>query len=124
MRRIPVISGVFVAAALTVAACGGTPSGSSLPTVPAINLPSGAIPSITIPTIPPLGSFAIPSFAFPSFDAHADRDLEAKFPAQIGGQPVKNVQSVNFISFMQAFAGDDPEELAQEQAFVQLLTNN
>jgi hypothetical protein len=127
MRRIPVVSGLFVAAAFSVAACGGTATPSGLPTVPAI--PSGAIPSISIPSIdipsiPPLGSFAIPSFAFPSFNTNADPDLAAKFPTQIGGQPVTDVTTVNFVEFMTAFAGDTPEDQTRLQAFMQLLDNN
>jgi hypothetical protein len=129
MRRIPVVSGALVTAGLLLAACGGTASPSNLPTVPAINLPSNlpTIPPINmsnLPTIPPLGSFAIPSFAFPSFNTNSDPELAAKFPTQIGGQPVKDVQTVNFIEFMTAFSGDDPEEMTKVQAFVQLLANN
>ena len=58
MRMLPIRSGIFVAAVLAVAACGG---GTTTPTVPAVNVPSIAIPSIAIPTLPS-GSFAIPSF--------------------------------------------------------------
>ena len=42
MRRLPVLSGALVGAALVVAACGG---GSTTPTVPPVNVPSLAIPS-------------------------------------------------------------------------------
>ena len=78
--------------------------------------------------MPPLGSFeipsfAIPSFAFPSFNTNADPELAAKFPTQVGGQPVTDVQTVNFMEFFSAFGGGDAYEQARIQAFVQLLAS-
>jgi len=122
MRKFPVVTGVFVAATLAVAACGGSsPAASTLPTIPAV--PSLAIPSFAIPSLN-LGSFAIPSIAFPSFNANADPTLAAKFPTQVGGQPVTGVQTVNFVAFFQALAGDDESSASQLQSFVQLLGTN
>lgn len=121
MRRLPLLSGLAVAGALVIACGGNGPAASNA--VPSIAVPSIALPSFALPSFD-LSSFAIPSFAFPSFNTNADPELAAKFPQQIGGQPVTDVQTVNFITFMQAFAGDDPEEATKLQAFVQLLNNN
>jgi hypothetical protein len=122
MRKLPVVSVVLAGAALAVAACGGT-AASNVPTIPP--LPSGVtLPSlpVAIPTLP--GSFAIPSNLFPSFDSNADPTLAAKFPTQVGGQPVTDIQTVNFISFFQAFSEGDAYATARLQAFVGLLGSN
>lgn len=143
MRRIPVASAALGAVALVAAACGGGgPAATALPTVPPVNIPSGAVPSVTIPSVaipsisipsgidipslPPLGgSFAIPSFVLPSFNANADPELAAKFPTTVDGNPVTRVETVNFVEFFQAFGGlGSPDQAAKFQAFVQLLANN
>ncbi|HEY5520883.1 MAG TPA: hypothetical protein VIK08_09500 [Candidatus Limnocylindrales bacterium] len=123
MRTLLVRSGILVAAALAVAACGGT----ATPTVPPVNVPSIAIPSIAIPSIPPillpsgaLPSIAIPSFAFPSFNTNADPALAARFPTQVAGQPVTNVQTVRFMDFLTLLGSDDQTTLT---AFTQALTS-
>ena len=136
MRKFPVVSGMFVAGALVVAACS---SGSTSPTVPPVPtvppIPSISIPTvppISIPTVPPIpsisipnGSFALPSFAFPSFNTNADPDLAAKFPTQVGGEPVTNVETVNFMEFFTAFGGlGDAYAQAHMQALVALLSSN
>jgi hypothetical protein len=121
MRKLPVVSGVFVAGALAVAACGGSNPASTAPSIPP--LPSFAVPSFAIPSFP-TGSFAIPSFAFPSFNANADPDLAARFPKTVAGQPVTNVVTYNFVELFTAFGGGDAESQAKLQAFVQLLANN
>src|SRR6476659_3114367 len=107
MRRLPVLSGVLAAAALSVAACGGTPAASSLPTIPPINVPT--LPPINVPTIPPLGSFTIPSFAIPSFAG--DAALVAKFPTPINGLTVSPPQAALYAEILAAFGGQ--EEAAQ-----------
>src|SRR6476659_2714069 len=113
MRRLPVLSGVLAAAALSVAACGGTPAASSLPTIPPINVPT--LPPINVPTIPPLGSFTIPSFAIPSFAG--DQELVAKFPKTINGQTVSPPESALHAEIFASFGG--AEEAAQ---FAQAMT--
>jgi len=126
MRRLPVLSGALVGAALVVAACGG---GSTTPTVPPVNVPSLAIPSLAIPsiTIPsiaipslPTGSFVLPSFAFPSFETNADPALAARFPAQVGGQPVTGVQTFRFMDFLTLFGSADPTRTSE---FTQAMTS-
>lgn len=125
MRKLPVISGVLVAGAMAVAACGGAASPTTgpinVPTLPPINLPTLPpinLPSIAIPSLP-IGSFAIPSFAFPSFDTNADPQLAAMFPTQVGGQPVTEVQTFNYLQFVSAFGGAGADST---QAFVAALT--
>jgi hypothetical protein len=73
---------VALAAALVLAACGGS-SPTVVPTqaVP----PESSSPPIEIPTFD-LGTFAVPSFALPSFSR--DAELEAMLPDSIGGQAV------------------------------------
>ena len=120
MRTLLVRSGILVAAALAVAACGGT----AAPTVPPVNVPSIAIPSIAIPSIaiPPivLPSGALPSIAFPSFNTNADPALAARFPTQVAGQPVTNVQTVRFMDFLTLLGSTDPTTTS---AFTQALTS-
>jgi hypothetical protein len=121
MRKLPVVTGVFVAAALVVAACGG----SSTPTVPAVNrpsLPAVNLPS-SLPTLPPINlpsslpsfqipsSFALPSFAIPSFNG--DPDLAAKFPKTIGGATVSTPETALYADLF-AFGGNT--ESAQQFA--------
>jgi hypothetical protein len=110
MRTLPIRSGILVAAALAVAACGGT----ATPTVPTVNVPSIAIPSIAIPTLPG-GSIAIPTF-----DTNADPALAARFPTQVAGQPVTNVQTVRFMDFLTLLGSSDP---AQATAFTQAMAS-
>jgi hypothetical protein len=109
------IRGGLVVAALLFAACGGTPAA----TVPPINVPT--IPPITVPTIPPidlpslpidLPSFSIPSITIPSFVP--DPVIDAAFPAQIDGQPLKNKTSANFMTLLVTFE-TEPENI---QSFV------
>ena len=120
MPTLPIRSGILVAAMLAVAACGGT----ATPTVPPINVPSIAIPSIAIPSIAiptlPGGSIAIPTFALPSFDTNADPALAARFPTQIAGQPVTDIQTVRFMDFLTLLGSSDP---AQATAFTQAMAS-
>jgi hypothetical protein len=114
MRRLPVLSGVFVAGALAVAACsGGTPAASSVPTVPP-TVPPTSIPSIALPTLP-TGSFVIPSFV-------SDTDLDSRFPTTVNGKPVTHSPSASFLLFVQSLGGPDAQ--ANIQAYVTLLQNN
>jgi len=103
MRMLPIRSGIFVAAVLAVAACGG---GTTTPTVPAVNVPSIAIPSIAIPTLPS-GSFAIPSF-----ETNADPALAARFPTQVAGQPVTDVTTYRFMDLLNEWNSSQPAQLA------------
>jgi len=124
MRKLPILSGALVGAALLVAACGG---GSTTPTVPPVNVPSLAIPSFVIPTLPPVpsiaiptlpsGSFAIPSFAIPSFNG--DPTLAASFPKTVGGQTVSQVQTALYAELFSAFGGGNSEDA---QRFAQSMT--
>lgn len=118
MRKLPVVTGVFVAGALAVAACGG----SSTPTVPAVTLPS--VPPVNVPTLPPINlpsslpsfeipsSFVLPSFAIPSFNG--DPDLAAKFPKTIGSATVSTPQTALYADVFASFGGDT--ETAQQFA--------
>jgi hypothetical protein len=141
MRKLPVVTGVFIAGALAVAACSGTATPTlpavnvptlppiNLPTLPPVNLPT--LPPINLPTLPPLGSFAIPSFAIPSFsipsfaipsfDANADPALAAKFPTTINGSPVTNVTTYNLVQFMTAISQANPNSAQQLQQLVTVL---
>ena len=131
MRKLPVLSGTVVGAALLVAACGG---GSTTPTVPPVNVPSLAIPSLAIPSIAipslaipsfaiptlPSGSFSLPSFAgFPSFETNADPTLAAEFPTQVSGQPVTNVETSRYMDLLNLLASDHPEQIQGFQAAMQ-----
>ena len=115
MRTLLVRSGILVAATLAVAACGGT----ATPTVPPVNVPSIAIPSIAIPSIL-LPSGALPSIAIPSFNTNADPALAARFPTQVAGQPVTNVETVRFMDFLTLLGSDDQTKLT---TFTQALTS-
>ncbi|HEY7024029.1 MAG TPA: hypothetical protein VH371_03615 [Candidatus Limnocylindrales bacterium] len=129
MRKLPVVSGVFIAGALAVAACSGT----TTPTVPPINVPT--LPPVNVPTLPPINlpslslgsfslpSFSIPSFSIPSYDANADPALAAKFPTTINGAPVTDLTTVNFVQFFSAFSQTDPNSQAQMQQLVTVLQN-
>lgn len=124
MRKLPVVSGALFAAAMVVAACGGTAAPTVPPvTIPSLAISSFAIPSISIPSIAiptlPSGSFAIPSFAFPSFETNADPTLAAQFPTQVGGQPVTNVTTSRYMDFLVAFDSDHPEQIQAFQAAMQ-----
>ena len=123
MRKLSVVSGVFVAAALIVAACGGTASPTSpavniptlapvnVPSLPPVNLPSIAIPSLSLPSFQIPSSFALPSFAIPSFTG--DPDLAAKFPKTIGGAEVSTPETALYADLF-AFGGNN--ETAQQFA--------
>jgi len=116
MRKLPVLSGAFVAAALVVAACTGT----TTPTIPPVNIPSLAVPSFAIPSIA-IGSFAIPSFAIPSFAIPSftgDPTLAAKFPTTVGGKTVSPPQTALYASIFTAFGGS-----YDSQRFVQAMTS-
>lgn len=125
MRKLPVLSGVFVAASLVVAACSGTTTPTiqpiNVPTLPPINLPT--LPPINLPTLPPInlpsfpiGSFALPSFAIPSFNG--DPDLAAKFPTTIGSATVSTPQTA---LYSELFALGGNTESAQQ--FVAAMTS-
>ena len=104
--------------ALIAAGCGGTPTASSLPTIPPINVPSFALP--TIPPLPSgmeIPSFEIPSFSIPSFPP--DPAIVAAFPAQIDGQPLSEIESANFLAAIQVFA--TPEQVQQFMAGMQAI---
>jgi hypothetical protein len=130
MRKLPIVSGAMVAAALVVAACGGTASPTVAPVVvPSVaipTIPAVVVPSIAIPTVPAIGatfaipSFTIPSFAIPSFTSNADPALGAAFPTTIGGQPVTGVKTYLYIEFLNAFESDHPERIL---AFQQAMTS-
>lgn len=118
MHKLPVRSGLILAAVFAVAACGG----SSTPTAPPVTVPSIAIPSIAIPSfaIPSIalpsfalpsglgGSFAIPSFVIPSFDTNADPALAAMFPQTVGGQPVTDIRTYSYAQFLALLSAGDP----------------
>jgi hypothetical protein len=118
MHKLPVRSGLILAAVFAVAACGG----SSTPTAPPVTVPSIAIPSIAIPSfaIPSIafpsfalpsglgGSFVIPSFVIPSFNTNADPALAAMFPQTIGGEPVTSLQTYSYAEFLALLASGDP----------------
>jgi hypothetical protein len=74
-----------------------TPSSQAQPTASSQPQPTGVSGSV-----PPF-SFVIPSFV-------PDTTLEAAFPTEIDGQPVTEVESVNFLSFLQALE-TDPERI-------------
>ena len=99
-KRFLVISVAVVGALL--AACGGTPTTSSRPGTSLAPLPSIAVPSLEIPnfSVPPIG---VPSFA-------PDADLEALFPATVGGHPLE-VTSAKGQDVVAAFGGNNPEEI-------------
>ena len=104
MRKLPVLSGALVGAALVVAACGG---GSTTPTVPPVTIPSFSIPSISIPSIS-IPSFAIPSFATGSFALPSfagDPTLAAKFPTTVGGKAVTPPHTALYSSIFESFGG-------------------
>ena len=108
MRHSPVrLLALSFASLGLVAACGGAPAASGVPTLPP--LPSIAVPSIALPSIA-LPSIALPSIAIPSFAP--DPVIEGVFPSEIDGQPVTDVQSANFLTVLQAL-GTDAEIVAQ-----------
>jgi hypothetical protein len=115
MRKLPVVSGVFVTGALLVAACGGT----AAPTVPPVTIPSIAIPSFAIPSLG-LGSFQIPSFAIPSFNG--DPDLAAKFPKTINGATVSPPQTALYSEVFAALGGAE-DALKFNQAMAAIGVN-
>jgi hypothetical protein len=125
MRKLHVVPGVLVAAALVVAACSGTTTPTiqpiNVPTLPPINLPT--LPPINLPTLPPInlpsfpiGSSALPSFAIPSFNTSGDPQLAAKFPTTIAGQPVTGVQTFRLMDLFNAFG-----QTEQSQTFSQAM---
>jgi hypothetical protein len=117
---------LFASVLLLTACSAGAPSGSSPTGAASTATPAGgssaapsAAPSVAETAAPvptgPLSSFEIPSFAVPSFPSfEPDLELEALFPAEIDGQPVTGVESVNFLAFLQAIEDDQ----AQIDAFV------
>lgn len=85
-----------------IVACGSSPAGSP-----------GATAVAPGPTVAPPGSecAAFPTFSpdggFPSFPATRDPTLEAKFPAQIDGQPVTGIESGRLLDTMCLFGGQE-----------------
>lgn len=83
-RRLSIPSAAL-AAALVLAACGGT-TASTAPTIPPAGpTDDGSQPTFALPSLD-LGSFELPSFALPSFNS--DAELEAMLPDTIGGVTV------------------------------------
>jgi len=99
--RRPVLGLAFGSAVLAIAAaCGGAPAApSGVPTVPPVDLPSGAIPSIPV---------------------NPDTALEALFPDTIDGHPIE-VESAQGEGVTAAFGGSDPTDL---QNFIGALGAN
>jgi hypothetical protein len=107
----------FAALAL-LAACGGAPA-ASIPPLPSIAVPSISLPSIALPSFALPSGITLPSIALPSFAP--DPVIEGVFPAEIGGQPVTDVESANFLTVLQAM-GMDPETVGEFVSGMQAIS--
>jgi len=108
--RIATLTGAFVLS-LAVLACGGTPAAT--PAQPT-DVPSTATPAAPGDTTPPDGGATGNECAsVPTFDLNnpgemgfsSDPELEALFPATVGGQPVTDVESFRWVEFLCMFGG-------------------
>lgn len=104
-----------IIAVAMLAACSSAPAGSTPPGATQAPVATGTpqatgTPSTTVPGTSPGG---LPSFA-------SDPDLAARFPTQVGGQPVTDVTTVLFLEFLHAFGTTDAQIAASREAFTAL----
>lgn len=111
MRSTALVRGGFVAAMLLLAACGSSPASS--PTGSGPVLPGSTVAAQSTPTAAPVAAGAEcaglpvynPASPNASFAYASDKTIEAKFPAQIDGQPVTSVTSGRLVEMLCEFGG-------------------
>jgi hypothetical protein len=106
-RRSPVLVALVAAVAL-VAGCESGPASSSpvpiMPTPPAMGTECATLPT------------AAPGSELASFAPARDAELEARFPTQVDGQPVTNVQSGRLIETLCLIGGQSGVDRLRTQA--------
>src|SRR5450759_2254122 len=112
------LSGLVVVFA---SACG---SSAATPGVGGTSGPAGATsgPAGTSSVTPGASSVAPGASQQPGPSFAGDPELAAKFPKQVDGQPVTNVNTAKFIEFLSAFGGADPSAQAQIDSTRQTLS--
>lgn len=128
-------SGAFIAVLLIAAACAGTPAASGVPTATPVGQTPGAtqpgatatVAPTTGPTVPPVGGnecAAVPTInpaspVIPSFAP--DPVLESKFPAEIDGEPVRDLESGSYLQSL-CFGGQAAVDRIRGDVEFDLLT--
>jgi hypothetical protein len=127
--------GAFTVALSIALACAGAPAGTGNPTATPVGQTPGATqPGATATAVPTIGATAPPvggheCDAFPTINPASpvipsfapDPVLESKFPAEIDGEPVTDLQSGSYLQSL-CFSGQATVDRIRGQAAFDLLT--
>lgn len=110
LRRI---AAGFTLVVMLAACSSAAPAGSTPPAVTPAPTASGTSPAVTTApaTAPGTSQQPGPSFA-------GDPELEARFPSQVGGQPVTNVMTARLVDFLRALSTSQAEIDTMRRTFL------